>query len=98
MNDKLDTYNFSVEHLSRELYYLRENQREFTGLALKNSFATLSQGQPLELIDGDNLLFMEGVKDVFKNIENSDADTLVVSIIGPRSSGKSLLLNFIFGC
>jgi len=80
------------------LYYLRENQKEFTSLALKNSFATLSQGQPLELIDGDNLLFMEGVKDVFKNIENKDADTLVVSVIGPQSAGKSLLMNFLFGC
>ena len=65
---------------------------------MKNLFDTLLQGQPLELIDGDNLLFMEGVKEVFKNIENSDADTLVVSVIGPQSSGKSLLLNTLFGC
>ena len=35
------------------------------------------------------------MKDVFKCLNER---CLVISIIGPQSSGKSTLLNFLFGC
>ena len=52
--------------------------------------------QPFEIIDGDRL---EMPKEIMKKIFNSIPDRcLVLSIIGPQSSGKSTLLNFLFGC
>ena len=53
-------------------------------------------GFPFEVIDGD-LLYMpkEFYKTVFKGLNDRIA---VVSILGPQSSGKSTLLNFLFGC
>ena len=58
---------------------------------------TLLLGQPLELIDGDNLIFLEDIRKTFSLINHNNEDLLVVSAIGPQSGGKSLLLNFLFG-
>jgi pantothenate kinase-related protein Tda10 len=57
----------------------------------------ISQGQPFEIIDGNNLQF---IKEVYQRIlidKMQDDNILVVSVIGPQSSGKSLLLNTLFG-
>jgi len=35
--------------------------------------------------------------EALKEGKDMDGDTLVVSVIGPQSAGKSLLLNFLFG-
>lgn len=52
--------------------------------------------QPFEIIDGDTLQMpKEVMKNVFKTISDN---CLVLTIIGPQSSGKSTLLNFLFGC
>ena len=52
--------------------------------------------QPFEIIDGDAL---ELPKDVMKQIFKPINDRcLVLTILGPQSSGKSTLLNFLFGC
>lgn len=52
--------------------------------------------QPFELIDGDSLKMpKEIIHQVFKPINDR---CLVVTILGPQSSGKSTLLNFLFGC
>ena len=52
--------------------------------------------QPFEIIDGDCL---EMPKDIMKKVFSSIPDNcLVLTIIGPQSSGKSTLLNFLFGC
>jgi len=38
-------------------------------------------------------------KDIFKKIFAGITDRVaVISIVGPQSSGKSTLLNFLFGC
>ena len=53
-------------------------------------------GEPFELIDGDNLQFAEKVLEkVFHACKDR---VLVLSVLGPQSSGKSTLLNYLFGC
>jgi len=56
----------------------------------------LLNAYPFEIIDGD-LLYMpkEFFKTVFKGMNDR---VIVVSVLGPQSSGKSTLLNFLFGC
>ena len=37
--------------------------------------------------------------EMMKNIfENASEKVLIITILGPQSSGKSTLLNFLFGC
>ena len=56
----------------------------------------IMNSQPFEIIDGDAL---ELPKDVMKQIFKPIKDRcLVLTILGPQSSGKSTLLNFLFGC
>ncbi|CAF0880932.1 unnamed protein product, partial [Adineta ricciae] len=56
----------------------------------------IKAGFPFEIIDGDNLYFqysfLYGALQTFRSYR-----TLVISIIGPQNSGKSTLLNYMFG-
>ena len=70
----------------------------------------VERGEPFELIDGDNLRFFNQdinvllskfyEKQFYQNrkITNKERPPIVVSILGPQSSGKSTLLNYCFGC
>ena len=70
----------------------------------------VERGEPFELIDGDNLRFFNQdinvllskfyEKQFYQNskITNKQRPPIVVSILGPQSSGKSTLLNYCFGC
>ncbi|CAF3265969.1 unnamed protein product [Rotaria socialis] len=53
-------------------------------------------GNPFEIVDGDNFE-MQGdfLKKVFRLLPNKKF--FVISVIGPQNSGKSTLLNFLFG-
>ena len=82
---------------------------------LQNCFyRQIMNGEPFELIDGDNLVFhskdidillqeyYEKQKSIFdsytnKGMELSEAP-IVISILGAQNSGKSTLLNYLFGC
>jgi ABC-type molybdenum transport system ATPase subunit/photorepair protein PhrA len=56
----------------------------------------IANSQPFELLDGDLLEMPKNIiQKVFIGIEDK---VVVISIIGPQSSGKSTLLNFLFGC
>jgi ABC-type lipoprotein export system ATPase subunit len=57
----------------------------------------IANSQPFELLDGDLLEMPKNI--VQKVFEGITTDRVaVVSILGPQSSGKSTLLNFLFGC
>ncbi len=60
----------------------------------------IKQGGEFELIDGDNNQIMDrSLKALFSKIhpnESEKKECFVVSIIGPQSTGKSTLLNFLF--
>ncbi|CAF5153412.1 unnamed protein product, partial [Rotaria sp. Silwood1] len=53
-------------------------------------------GFPFEIIDGDNFHFHHQFLTEILN-EFSSQHILVISIIGPQNSGKSTLLNYMFG-
>jgi len=56
----------------------------------------IANSQPFELLDGDLLEMPKNIiQKVFEGIKDRVA---VISILGPQSSGKSTLLNFLFGC
>ena len=54
------------------------------------------EGHPFEIIDGDNIE-MQGnfLTKVFQLFPNKKF--FVISVVGPQNSGKSTLLNFLFG-
>lgn len=54
------------------------------------------KGQPFEILDGDNFNFnKEFLAGIFKFNQQR---IRIISILGPQNSGKSTLLNFMFGC
>ena len=92
--------SFSLEILWRELIYFNEFQPKnpiFENYDIEDFFLqNLRYGYPFEIIDGDNLYFSSRFfKEVMFNLSEK---ILVLSVIGPQSSGKSTLLNFLFGC
>jgi len=57
---------------------------------------SIMNNQPFELLDGDLLEMPKNIiKKVFTGIKDK---VVVIFIIGPQSSGKLTLLNFLFGC
>jgi GTPase SAR1 family protein len=56
----------------------------------------IEAGFPFEIVDGDNFcLQYEFLLDALLNFQNKNI--LVISVIGPQNSGKSTLLNYMFG-
>ena len=78
----------------------------------KNFSSHVERGEPFEIIDGDNLRFFNKeinallfdlyAKQNDKSLNLNEGEMkqapIIVSIIGPQSSGKSTLLNYCFGC
>ncbi|CAD8089307.1 unnamed protein product [Paramecium sonneborni] len=60
----------------------------------------IRKGEPFELLDSDtqkiNKQFLSQL--IEKLNKNKDQKVLILSVLGPQSSGKSTLLNKIFGC
>ena len=56
----------------------------------------INNSQPFEVLDGDLLEMPKNIiKKVFEGINDKVA---VITVLGPQSSGKSTLFNFLFGC
>ena len=56
----------------------------------------MNKSLPFEIINGDNLDFISDAYDKCFIIEN-DWEMLIISIVGPQSSGKSFIMNYLFG-
>ena len=62
------------------------------------------KGNEIEIIDGDNNTFNSGiVSEIIRGLQTKYGEIgeeapFVVSVIGPQSTGKSTLLNMLFGC
>ena len=120
VEQKNDRYNLEVIWREALLSYKFGKSEEKGRKDYIRDFASnfgdyVERGEPFELIDGDNLRFLnqeidELLSDMY-NRQFSDLDAInecekfkmkqapiVVSIIGPQSSGKSTLLNYCFGC
>ena len=92
------------DHSRSEGNYLQEFANNFSRYVEK--------GEAFELIDGDNLKFFnKEIDNLLAELYDKQSKELsilskgnikqapiVVSIIGPQSSGKSTLLNYCFGC
>ncbi|CAK9878987.1 unnamed protein product [Sphagnum jensenii] len=94
----------SLEHLWRELSHIfaaNPSQKELPGLAARH----LLDGFPLEILDGDAAMFHKlWVETVLVELERMllallkrKPKVFVLSIVGLQSSGKSTLLNLMFG-
>ena len=74
---------FSSEFIIREEYIQGREQDHFDSY-LKYVITQIQQGQPFEIIDGNNLKFTRGVFDKLFNPDGEGSEeVLVVSVIGP---------------
>lgn len=106
---QFDESYIGIEHFFRELVQLSESShflqtqnhsipvQEFPNLAAK----LLLSGYPIELLDGDAnnvpVLWLRQLFTSLQNITKHDCKVYVISILGVQSSGKSTLLNAMFG-
>ena len=99
LNKLIDAKRISLDVIWRELVLLfnaRPNENKIVG----DKFAELLfKGQPFEILDGDNFRFNEKfLRTIFEAQKQQQLRIRVISILGPQNSGKSTLLNFMFGC
>jgi hypothetical protein len=89
--------SLSLEVLWRNAIVCSHNQPLETQKFLqKHYFDYIKAGFPFEIVDGDNFFFQHTfLLESLKPLRN--CRTLVISIIGPQNSGKSTLLNYMFG-
>ena len=101
---KLMNATFGLEHLLREIGQMYEASK-FCGSELHNDLPGIAadlviDGHPLELMDGDTAhVPIQWVLAVLEKVTTKLYDPFVVplTILGLQSSGKSTLLNTVFG-
>ncbi len=98
--------SFGIEHLFRELSqiyesYENEDQRKSVSHLPKLAADLFIMGYPLEIMDGDaSHVPLTWIKQVLSDVKRKlgkDISVFVLSILGIQSSGKSTLLNTMFG-
>ena len=107
---QLANASFGLEHLLRELAQMYETVATSTNIPKKTKESyeqiplvaakLLLKGQPLEVMDGDAAnVPVTWVEAVFKSLHTciGDKKLFVLSVLGIQSSGKSTLLNTMFG-
>ncbi|CAD8169556.1 unnamed protein product [Paramecium octaurelia] len=100
-NDQNITHkNICIELFWRELISLQKFQKQLKFNLLEILFQLIRKGEPLEFLDGDTQqIDFEFLIEISKKFtQNKQDKTLVLSMLGPQSSGKSTLINKIFGC
>ncbi|CAD8186909.1 unnamed protein product [Paramecium octaurelia] len=93
--------NVGIELFWRELISLRKsiyNNLKFDPVQILSQL--IKKGESLEFLDGDTLSINTDFLFDLENkiMQNNQKKILVISILGPQSSGKSTILNKIFGC
>ncbi|XP_051989124.1 interferon-induced very large GTPase 1 isoform X2 [Xyrauchen texanus] len=110
LSEKLNAATFGLEHILREIGQIYEScesvKNKQAGCQLNVSslprFAAelMISGYPLELMDGDAahvpLIWVKAVLDELINILG-DQRVFVLSVLGIQSTGKSTMLNAMFG-
>ena len=98
-SDLIDKKRISLDVIWRELM-LMFNKRPTEHKLVGDKFAEmLFKGQPFEILDGDNFRFNEQfLKTIIEVQKQHQLRIRVISVLGPQNSGKSTLLNFMFGC
>ncbi|CAB4008032.1 interferon-induced very large GTPase 1-like, partial [Paramuricea clavata] len=99
LEESIAKCSFGLEHIIRELaqlYQLADGKNEYASAAAE----ILLSGHPLELLDGDSSYIpLEWFDAVYAKLEQktNNAKIFVISVIGVQSSGKSTMLNTMFG-
>nr|XP_055043536.1 interferon-induced very large GTPase 1-like [Misgurnus anguillicaudatus] len=105
ISGKINKTTFGLEHIIREIGQIYESWSSVK----KNDFSDLPSlaaeimisGFPLELMDGDAahvpLIWIKAVLDQISQKLGGDQRVFVLSVLGIQSSGKSTLLNAMFG-
>ncbi|XP_073731055.1 interferon-induced very large GTPase 1-like [Misgurnus anguillicaudatus] len=110
ISEELQAANFGVEHIMREIAQIYEScssvKKKKTGVQFDfSSLPSLAaemmiSGFPLELMDGDAahvpLIWVTAVLDQLIQ-KLGDQRVFVLSVLGIQSSGKSTMLNVMFG-
>ncbi|MBN3311966.1 GVIN1 GTPase, partial [Atractosteus spatula] len=109
ISGQISAATLGLQHLMRETAQLYEavqskeglnNQRQFVSVLPAVGAEMLISGHPLELMDGDAahvpLVWIEAVLDKLTE-RLGDRKVFVLSVLGVQSSGKSTLLNTMFG-
>ena len=98
LEESINKCSFGLEHIVRELaqLFLITNVSDYAGAAAK----MLISGHTLELVDGhSSYIPLRWFKAVYRKLEDetNNAKIFVISVLGIQSSGKSTLLNTMFG-
>ena len=100
LEESISKCSFGLEHIVRELAQLYQLP-DITTIDYADAAADiLLSGQPLELLDGDSCYIpLQWFKAVYLNVEQKteNAKIFVISVLGIQSSGKSTMLNTMFG-
>ena len=98
-NKLIDMKRISLDVIWRELMLLFNQVPDDYKLVGEKFAELLFKGQPFEVLDGDNFRFNDKfLKAIFEAQKQQQLRIRVISILGPQNSGKSTLLNFMFGC
>ncbi|XP_043927129.1 interferon-induced very large GTPase 1-like [Protopterus annectens] len=111
INNKLSTVSLGLEHFMRELGQIyetlrAENNESFQGIPPINTLPhkaaeLLLEGLPLELLDGDAgtipIHWVTAVLNQVSTLVGEDKHVFVLTVLGVQSTGKSTLLNTMFG-
>jgi len=96
LNSIIDQKRISAEIIWRDLILIYNNNKQLPRIIKEKFREMIFKGQPFEILDGDNFQFnKEFLLDIFFS---QQLRIRVISILGPQNSGKSTLLNFMFGC
>ena len=92
--------SFGLEHVIREIAQMFQLTEESMIIYAEAAADMLLSGQPLELMDGDSSYIpFTWVNAVFNELvrKTNNAKIFVISVLGIQSSGKSTMLNTMFG-
>ena len=102
--EKMVRNTFSLEHMLRELALMYEYSNDTNSSIAQHlpmvAVKLLLNGLPIELLDGDaSNIPLKWIDAVFSELhrEAGDKKIFILSILGIQSSGKSTLLNTMFG-
>ncbi len=100
LNKEIINISFGIEHLLREVAQIYESAPEQNVNLPIAAARLLIDGYPLEVMDGDaSHVPISWLTEVLKNVVDllHDPYIYVLSVLGLQSTGKSTLLNSVFG-
>ena len=100
LEEETTKWSFGLEHITRELAQLFQLTDICTNDYAGAAANMLLSGHSLELVDGHSLYIpLRWFEAVFTELKRktNDAKIFVISVLGIQSSGKSTMLNTMFG-